>query len=785
MKVKSTKRSLLVSGLLLLLCVSMLVGSTFAWFTDSVSSKNNIIKSGNLDVQLFYAATEADAEAGNWTEVDATTDIFGYDYWEPGYVKTAFFKVVNAGSLALKYQLSADVYAETPGVNKAGESFLLSDSIKTAVIEQGATREEILAMTGRNLKESIAINEDTEVLYPVAEADVNKPSEKVFGLAIWMPTTVGNEANHNGESVPSIDFGINLLATQQTYEFDSFGPDYDSGSRYPIAAFGSAVVDGATEYQIDLLKADGGKIASALILDDSVAEDAGTLSLTVVETEDDATVSVAADQDIRTFEITVTGLKEDNTVPVKVELNVGAGLTGVEVYHKNEKLNTVSYNATEGVVTFETYSFSPFSLVYDAEPVEEEKDETRPAATVEDVSATYANTPLEWSGFGGLEPNDPAQQLEAVFLFTDSHDEDWVNASAYKDWYCDFYVKMDKYVPENAVVLGGNYGSFGWVGFNNPVAVEAETWVPLLASFTGQTDSGWTYSDIATIVKEFLCGVAHCDSALDDATFTVQLRLTNPADSTDVLVVAEQAYTFGDAPAYAETAEELSAALAAGGSVVLKNDVEIDENLSLNGGSFDGNGNTLDAYNTISGSDCAITTTGGTVKNLTIVGDTGDTRAIGAGSSGSTVLESDLYIDNVNINKVQYAINGNGKTGTEKVFVTNSKVYGWSSFSNIALFSFENCTLGMGNSADGYLIVYGDTAFSGCTFEGVFDMGARAEAMGATITLTDCTYDGVKVTAENFEELFYYGSGDEEDFGRLMRECTIVVDGVQVVNTKW
>jgi len=88
MKVKNTKRSLLVSGLLLLLCVSMLVGSTFAWFTDNVSSKNNIIKSGNLDVALYYAATAEDAQADNWEIVTDTTDIFGYNLWEPGYVKT-------------------------------------------------------------------------------------------------------------------------------------------------------------------------------------------------------------------------------------------------------------------------------------------------------------------------------------------------------------------------------------------------------------------------------------------------------------------------------------------------------------------------------------------------------------------------------------------------------------------------------------------------------------------------------------------------------------------------
>ncbi len=591
MKTK-TKRSLFVSAVLLLVSVSMLIGSTFAWFTDNVTSKNNLIQSGNLDVELYYAATSEDVEAENWTEVTASTDIFGYDLWEPGYVKTAYFKVVNNGSLALKYQLSADVYSETPGVNKAGETFLLSDSIRTAVVEAGTTRDQILAMTGESLKGSFAIDANAQALYPKAQADANKPSEKIVGLAIWMPTTVGNEANHNGESVPAIEFGINLLATQYTYEMDSFGHDYDTGSTYPMVAFGSMTVDpAATEYLIPLMKADGGKVGSALIQDDSVAEDAAALSINVVETKDDATVSINADQDIRTFDITVTGLKENNDVPIKVELNVGTGLTGVEFYHRNVKLEKASYNATKGVITFATTSFSPFSVVYDAQAKDEVLDETKPAATVEDVSATYANTELDWTGWGGLNPNDPEQQLEAVFLFKDSHDEDWVAESAYKDWYCDFYVKMDRYVPENAVVLGGNYGGFGWVGFNNPVVVEAETWVPLLASFLGdpEADSGWSYNDIAVFVREFLCGVAHCDSDLDGATFTVQLRLTNPADSSDVIVAAEQAYTFGSMVEKVTTAAELKAALANGEKTIyIGSNITLTEGLNASNVTFVG-----------------------------------------------------------------------------------------------------------------------------------------------------------------------------------------------------
>ena len=55
MKRKNTARNALFTSIIsLLLCVSMLVGTTFAWFTDSVTSANNVIKSGNLDIVLEY-----------------------------------------------------------------------------------------------------------------------------------------------------------------------------------------------------------------------------------------------------------------------------------------------------------------------------------------------------------------------------------------------------------------------------------------------------------------------------------------------------------------------------------------------------------------------------------------------------------------------------------------------------------------------------------------------------------------------------------------------------------
>ena len=114
MKKHTTKRALWISALALLLCVSMLVGATFAWFTDSVTSANNIIKSGNLDIELEYWNGTA------WVDVEGASDILTNELWEPGVTEVAYLRVANAGSLALKYQLGINIRSEEKGVNLVG-----------------------------------------------------------------------------------------------------------------------------------------------------------------------------------------------------------------------------------------------------------------------------------------------------------------------------------------------------------------------------------------------------------------------------------------------------------------------------------------------------------------------------------------------------------------------------------------------------------------------------------------------------------------------------------------
>ena len=235
---RATKRALLTSVMALVMCVVMLVGTTFAWFTDTASTGVNKIQAGNLDVELEYK----NSDTAVFTKADKNTEVFKDGaLWEPGHVEYVVLKVSNAGSLALKYKLGINIAGETGSTNVLGNEFKLSDYIKFGVVDEdlsGKTRDEMVAAVtdGKLIKGGYTSGETR--LYPeVTPAVDGQASEKVVTLVVWMPKSVGNEANHKTEvTAPSIDLGISVAATQDTVEKDSFDNTYDKDAVYPIVA---------------------------------------------------------------------------------------------------------------------------------------------------------------------------------------------------------------------------------------------------------------------------------------------------------------------------------------------------------------------------------------------------------------------------------------------------------------------------------------------------------------------------------------------------------------------
>ena len=227
---KQTRRALIASVLALVVCAAMLIGTTFAWFTDSVTSGRNTIVAGNLDVELEYA-TATEGTLGGWTSVNDATDLFADGLWEPGYAQVVYLRVSNLGSLALKYQLSMNILSETAGVNVDGQTFNLSD-----YLQYGAVLNQSVPFANRD----VAIDAVTgpvalSTAYTSGEMHLEANAEPQYlALVVYMPETVGNEANYRGDAVPTIELGVNLVAAQDAVESDSFDNQYDVNAGYPV-----------------------------------------------------------------------------------------------------------------------------------------------------------------------------------------------------------------------------------------------------------------------------------------------------------------------------------------------------------------------------------------------------------------------------------------------------------------------------------------------------------------------------------------------------------------------
>ena len=368
MSKNTTKRSLLASVFALVLCVAMLVGSTFAWFTDTATTGVNKITSGKLDVKLSYAK---DKNCTEWAEVKNTTKLFDDSaLWEPGHTEVAYLKVENAGNLALKYQLSVNVANEVSGTNVNGESFNLSDYIKMGVVENRST-----PFADRNAARTAVTDAGNIATYTkTGTIAANDTNAQYVALVVYMPETVGNEANY-GTKAPSIDLGVKLAATQYTEESDSFGKDYDDKATYPVVAVANVAQSGDTVLKDN----ETAPTVTATIPQDSTAASALTLTVDKAATPGNIQVVTGtsavsssislADQDGKA--VTAAAGK---FFTLDMQLKKNANVIGF--YHYDTPLNKVAskdavkaandtyyYDAATGILTFSTDDFSPFTVV--------------------------------------------------------------------------------------------------------------------------------------------------------------------------------------------------------------------------------------------------------------------------------------------------------------------------------------------------------------------------------------------------------------------------------------
>ena len=216
---RATKRALLTSVMALVMCVVMLVGTTFAWFTDTASTGVNKIQAGNLDVALEMAVGKKDSGETIWENAEGKTLQFKKAagapadeqvLWEPGCTyELPELRVVNKGNLALKYII------KVTGIETNHEVVPGEPNLKDVIdwtIKYGTNK----------------VEDNTGDIPVVTGYSLNPGASDVVTIKGEMDKNAGNE--YQGLSIDGIS--ITVYATQYTYEKDSINDQYDANAAY-------------------------------------------------------------------------------------------------------------------------------------------------------------------------------------------------------------------------------------------------------------------------------------------------------------------------------------------------------------------------------------------------------------------------------------------------------------------------------------------------------------------------------------------------------------------------
>ena len=221
---KATKRALLTSVMALVMCVVMLVGTTFAWFTDTASTAVNKIQAGNLKVDIVDEDGKSVAKGSTKRALDFVSAGEGDAVrkgetilWEPNCTYlTEGFQIKNGGNLALKWKVEINKDRVTNSVvgGEVTPSKSLLEVIDFSIVDASGNTVDIDNFTGH--------------IRPAAGSDANTGLSGVYKIKAHMDANAGNDY----QNLTLDGITITVYATQDTVENDSFNNQYDKYAQY-------------------------------------------------------------------------------------------------------------------------------------------------------------------------------------------------------------------------------------------------------------------------------------------------------------------------------------------------------------------------------------------------------------------------------------------------------------------------------------------------------------------------------------------------------------------------
>lgn len=324
---KTVLKALVTSALSLLLSSSMLVGATFAWFTDLAESKSNIIQTGTLQIGMYWSEGDLDVPtetSTSWADASKTA-IFDNKNWAPGYFEAKHIKIANEGSLDFKWQMRILANGVVSKLAEAIDVYYFEDAQK---------------ITSASLVENKKLGTLSQVLNNTYE---NAISAKVKGtvsveekfdtvtLAFKMQDDAGNQ--YQNLSIGT-DFSVQILATQ-------YGNGYDNNSEFGAQETPSAMVKSLAGEELDIYDATSGENLS---LDTGYQFEPTETYKQAIQSEKRywvADFAVSADSDVAANSMMLAGyykLYADYIEDQTGEKNAWVGLTADEEIKANTEI---------------------------------------------------------------------------------------------------------------------------------------------------------------------------------------------------------------------------------------------------------------------------------------------------------------------------------------------------------------------------------------------------------------------------------------------------------------
>ena len=374
---KAIKRSFLLSVSALMLCIAMLAGTTFAWFSDIAMSGGNIIQSGELDAEMYWSNDLLEVDSSEW--IDASKGpVFTHNNWEPGYTDIKYIKIANDGSLKFKWKLTIEAQGVVMPISDVIDVYIVNP------VNNELTSLDNLSSIGRLTD---VLNNKTNT-----SGKLNPGQSTVLAIAFHMDERAGN--TYQGMSLCEQGFAVKLVATQDVGESDSTGDNYDEGAGWPDITFGSNSASASVSTDANGLLTNEVSMSSAdalieAFLPAGVKLDNGvnTVTLKIADKPNsEANITLSETEASLSIDVHIDGVAEDNQVVmaihVKELLPVGLNMGNYRFYHVENGAtvemtllqegstpvhNNYEYDPATGDVILHLKSFSEVALVADTE----------------------------------------------------------------------------------------------------------------------------------------------------------------------------------------------------------------------------------------------------------------------------------------------------------------------------------------------------------------------------------------------------------------------------------